>query len=196
MITSPPPPLPLAAPAVRLSIRQRLRRRVFGLLKAEDGTASVDFAICVPVIMAIFMASMESGMMMTRFVLLEQSVDMVMRNLRLGQYPNVTVDMLKDEICSRTIIMKDCNENLAIELMPISTTAWTLPSNQTSCVNRSEAVQPAHSFNPGQAHEIMLVRVCLAQDAIFPTTGLGLNLDKDADGAYELVAISAFVNEP
>jgi hypothetical protein len=42
----------------------------------------------------------------------------------------------------------------------------------------------------------MLVRVCVTQDAMFPTTGIGLHLPKDAKGGYGLVAVSAFVTEP
>lgn len=191
-----PPPAPDAARAPKPSLLARFRGQVNRWAKAENGTASLDFVICIPVIMAIFMASIESGMLMTRFILLEQSVDMVMRNLRLGQYTNPTATMLKQEICSRTIIMEGCEENIAIELTPISTTNWNLPNNATGCVDRDENVEPVTTFNPGNAHEVMLVRVCVVQDAMFPTTGIGLKLPKDGAGGYGLVATSAFVNEP
>jgi len=187
---------PPAADAPKLYLLGQLRNQIFRQVKAEDGTAALDFAICIPIIMAIFMASIESGMLMTRFILLEQSVDVVMRNLRLGQYPNVTVDFLKNEICSRTIIMEGCETNIAIEMMPVSTVSWNLPSSSTGCVDRGAEVQPVINFNPGNPHEIMLVRVCVIQDAVFPTSGVGLNLPKDAGGGYGLVAVSAFVNEP
>jgi Flp pilus assembly protein TadG len=165
-------------------------------VKSEDGTAALDFVIVIPVIMAIFMASIESGMLMTRFILLEQSVDMVMRNLRLGQYPSPTVQTLKDEICKRTIMMEGCESNITIDLQPVSTTTWAFPSRNAGCVDRGASISPATTFNPGSAHEIMMVRVCVTQDAVFPTSGIGLNLPKDAQGGYGLVAISAFVNEP
>lgn len=184
------------APQPKPSLAKRIRNHITRYIRNEDGTAAVEFAICIPVIMAIFMASMESGMLITRVVMLEQSVDRVMRNLRLGQYPGVDVAMLKREICDRTVILRECESNIAIEMMPISTTTWNLPTSSTSCVDRSATVQPALTFNPGSAHEIMVVRVCVAQDAMFPTTGVGLKLPKDAGGAYGLVAISAFVNEP
>ena len=178
------------------SLLARLKGQISRVIRSESGTASLDFAICIPVIMAIFMASIESGMLMTRFILLEQSVDMVMRNLRLGQYPAPTVQLLKDEICRRTIIMEGCESNITIDLQPVSTTAWNFPPRNAGCVDRGAEVQPATTFNPGAAHQIMMVRVCVTQDAMFPTTGIGLNLPKDASGGYGLVAISAFVNEP
>ncbi|QCO58032.1 pilus assembly protein (plasmid) [Pseudorhodobacter turbinis] len=175
---------------------RRLRKRILHTIRAEDGVASLEFVLAIPVILAVFMASMESGVLMTRFIMLEQSVDMVMRNLRLGQYPNPDADLLKDEICSRTVIMNDCKQAISIEMMPISTTAWNMPGNNMGCVDREDNVQPALTFDPGAAHEIMLVRVCVVQDAVFPTTGIGLKLPKDGQGGYGLVAMSAFVNEP
>ncbi len=196
MITQYPKAAPDAAAVPKPSMLKRFRNQVHGWFKAEDGTASLDFVLCIPVIMTIFMASIESGMLMTRFILLEQSVDMVMRNLRLGQYTNPTVAMMKEEICRRTIIMGNCEDNIAIELMPVSTTTWNLPTTRTGCVDRDENVAPVTTFNPGNAHEIMLVRVCVVQDAMFPTTGIGLKLPKDGAGGYGLVATSAFVNEP
>lgn len=193
---SAPPAACIPKPNLLAQVRNRVRRQVRRWAKAENGTASLEFVICIPVIMAIFMASIESGVLMTRFILLERSVDMVMRNLRLGQYPNPDSDLLKAEICSRTIIMDGCEANIAIELMPISTDTWELPSSRTGCVDREQNLSPVLTFNPGNAHDVMLVRVCVVQDAMFPTTGIGLKLPKDSAGGYGLIATSAFVNEP
>jgi hypothetical protein len=167
------------------------------MIGCEKGTASLEFVLCVPVILAIFIASIESGVLMTRFILLEQSLDITMRNLRLGQYTDPDADLIKEEICKHSIILRDCEATLHIELQPVSTTTWTMPTESVGCVNRDdEAVQPSLTFNPGAAHEIMLIRACVIQDAIFPTTGIGLRLPKDAAGGYYLTASSAFVNEP
>ena len=50
-------------------------------------------------------------------------------------------------------------------------------------------------YQDGQQNDVMLVRICVAQDAMFPTTGIGLGLPKNA-GGYGLVAVTAFVIEP
>ena len=42
----------------------------------------------------------------------------------------------------------------------------------------------------------MLVRACAVFDPYFPTSAWGLQLPLDASGGYQLVAMSAFVNEP
>lgn len=171
-------------------------RRQFKAFRREDGTASTEFVIIIPLLLSVFMASFESGMVMVRSTLLEQSVDMTMRNLRLGQYPNVNADLLKDEICARTIVFPNCKQNIMIEMRRVSTTTWTLPATPITCVDREEDVQPVLTLEIGQQQDVMLVRVCIVQDLIFPTTGLGLALPKDARGGVGLIAESAFVTEP
>lgn len=164
--------------------------------RREDGTATVEFVMAVPVLMTIFMASFESGLLMTRSVMLEQSVDITMRELRLGHYNLPDAALIKKEICDRTSILRDCEASTIVELTRINTTNWVLPTGQASCVNRDEEIQIADTFVAQQQNDMMLVRVCVRQDLIFPTSSLGLKLATDSEGGYSLVAISAFVVEP
>jgi hypothetical protein len=180
----------------KLTLIARFKTHIFRVLKREEGTAAIEFVICIPVIMTIFIASIESGVLMTRYIMLERSVDMVMRNLRLGEYPNPTSEFLKARICERAVVMQHCEDNITIALEPISTTTWAFPPRNAGCVDRANNISPSVTYNPGSAHEIMMVRVCVTQDAMFPTTGIGLNLPKDPSGGYGLIATSAFVNEP
>jgi len=188
-------PVSEAAPKKRWPFGRKRGFTKRGFL-SEAGTASIEFVICVPVIMMIFMASIESGAFMTRLIMLERSVDNVMRSLRLGQIPNPTAASLKSQICDGSVIMKDCAANITIDLQPVSTTSWNFPASSPECVNRDQNLTPATTFNPGAQHEIMLVRVCVIQEAIFPFVGLGLKLSRDANGGYALASTSAFVNEP
>ena len=165
-------------------------------MRREDGTAAMEFVLVIPLIMMIFMASFESGLLMTRSIMLEQSVDMTMRELRLGHYSSVTNALLKREICSRTIIFPNCKENMKIELTRVSTADWDMPATPPHCINRRETGEPVVSMSAGQQNDLMMVRVCVALDAMFPTTGIGLDLPLDDDGAYGLVARTAFVTEP
>jgi Flp pilus assembly protein TadG len=169
-------------------------RRVW---RDEKGVATVEFVLMIPMLLAIFMGSFESGLMMTRSIMLEQSLDMVMRELRLGHYVNPSAALIKTEVCSRTIMFTNCNADLNIELTKISTTTWTLPTAAVDCVNKSTNVQPPIKVTIGQQNDLMLVRACIVVDAIFPTTGIGLELSKSTvGGGYKIVAVSAFANEP
>lgn len=170
--------------------------RLAALLRRDEGTASMEFVLVVPLLVMVFMASFESGLLMVRSILLEQSVDMTMRELRLGHYGKITNQLLKREICSRTIIFPNCEADMKIELERVSTSDWIMPAEPTRCINRREEAEPVITMTAGQQNDLMLVRVCLAAEAMFPTTGLGLKLPLDADGAYGLIARTAFVIEP
>jgi Flp pilus assembly protein TadG len=165
-------------------------------LRREDGTASMEFVLVIPVIMMIFMASFESALLMTRSIMLEQSVDMVMRELRLGHISPVTNARLKKEICDLTVVFSDCRTNMKIELERISTDNWTIPTAPTQCINRQGAAEPVITLDAGQQNDLMLVRVCVTLDAMFPGAGIALNMNLDPDGGYDLVATTAFAVEP
>lgn len=174
----------------------RLLKRLRQALRREDGTASVEFVLVIPVIMSIFMASFESGLFMTRSIMLDQAVDRTMRELRLGHYPIVDADVLKREICARTVILQECEDRITIELTRVNTSTFDLPAETIACVDRDEDINPVTAFQIGQQNDLMLVRVCVIQDAILPGTGIGLGLSVDAEGGYPLVTTSAFVTEP
>lgn len=178
---------------------KQLARHIGRLFRREDGTASLEFVMMVPLLLAVFMASFESGLMMVRHTMLERAVDMTIRELRLGHYPNPTHDLLRAEICRHTVVIPDCLHVVKITLQPVSTATWNIPNDQPVCADRDEPIQPITEFNPGTPgmdEEIMLVRVCAITDALFPSTGLGADLPKDASGGYGLIAELAFVNEP
>lgn len=177
-------------------LRRLIERLVPASLRREDGTASMEFVLVVPVILMIFMASFETGLLMTREILLEQSVDMTMRELRLGHYANVTNQLLKQQICNRTIIFPDCMSNIKIELVRVSTTDWTFPATPAVCVNSSTPAEPVTVLKYGEPNDLMLIRACISLPAMFPGTGLALQMKLDSSGNYALVARSAFVVEP
>ena len=165
-------------------------------LRREDGTASMEFVLVIPLIMAVFMASFESGLLMTRSIMLEQSVDMAMREVRLGHISPLTNQKLKKEICDNAVIFPDCENSIKIQMDRVSTTAWDIPNMPSSCINRREDAEPVLTYNGVSQNDLMMLRVCVVLDAMFPSTGIALDLPLDDDGGYGLVARTAFVVEP
>ncbi len=176
----------------------RFMRRLAAGFRREEGTATVEFVLAVPVLMTIFMASFESGMFMLRHVMLEQALDHVMRDLRLGAMgASITHDQLRDAICDRTVILKDCSASLKVELQPVSTETFKMPPVPTGCVDRAAPINPDFVLAAGGSNEPMIVRICILQDPMFPMTGIGLRLRQNSQtGEYGIVAMSAFANEP
>jgi TadE-like protein len=174
----------------------RVRRFIRRFLGREDGTASIEFVIAVPVIMTIFMASIEAGFYMAKHVSMERGLDMVIREVRLGFYNSVSHDLLRDRICELTPILSDCSNTLKVEMTTINMNTFAMPATPATCVDRGNSVQPLTEFVHGGSNEFMVVRICAVQDPIFPSTGVGLQLRADAQGGYQMVSASIFVKEP
>ena len=164
------------------------------VLAGDNGNSTVEFALVVPLIMTIFIASFESGFVMLRLNLLQHALDTTMRDLRLGHIANPSHDDLKSIICTKMTMITDCQENILVDLEPIQ--GWTLPDQVAPCVDRTMIVAPVTELNIGQQNQLMLVRVCIVQDMVFGTAGLALAMPEDSNGQFNLVAVSAYVNEP
>lgn len=164
--------------------------------RSEDGSLAIELLVVLPPLMFVFMAAFESGLLMTRSIMLERAVDLTMRELRIGRLPGATHDSLKDTICSRVSVFPDCRNAILIEMRPVPTGTWSVPTAPTACVDRAEPIQPVTQMNTGGSGQMMVVRVCVVQDAIFPTSGIGLGLPLDGNGGYGVFASTAFVNEP
>lgn len=173
-----------------------IRRALSRLLRREDGTASVEFVLVVPTVITIFVASVEAGFYMTKHVMLERGLDLVMRDLRLGNLGSFDHDDLRTLICQATPILTDCENTLKVELRPISTISFDMPEAPATCIDRGDETEADAEFSPGSSNEIMIVRACAIQDPMFPSTGIGLQLRADAQGGYQMVTASVFVNEP
>lgn len=180
----------------------RILKRLFRRFRAEDGSSTVEFVLIFPIVFGIFMTGYDTSMYVTRFAMLDRALDLTMRDLRLGNFPDpdndgeMTHTELKQLVCSRTVLIRDCMENIRIALQPIDTNTFNLPSGPTPCVDRTEPIQPVVSVTPGGADEIMLVRACVIIEGVFPGSAFGTRMVKDANGGYIMTAKSAYVNEP
>ena len=181
--------------------------RLHDFASDERGTASIEFVFIVPVIMLIFMASFESSLYMIRHVMMERSVDLVVRDIRLGKLDDISFKDLKKRLCETGALVNSietCMDSMMIWMQPINTANFAMIAPPRSCVDRSEPIDPlapgpsATEFKFGDDNEIMLMRICLKEEPMFPTTviGAGLVADGEEDGSYALVSTSVFVNEP
>jgi len=178
---------------------RKLGRAIRRRAGREDGNATIEFVILFPMLMMLFFVVFETGLLMTRGVMLDRAVDISMRDLRLGTLTPMTHAGLKDRICENTVIIADCDNVVLIELRRVSTETWTpLGDGPTVCVDRSEPVDPLLlvNFESGVQNEMMVVRVCAVMDPFFPGVGLAARMQLDSTGAYALVTMSAYVNEP
>lgn len=169
------------------------RRRRFG--RDTRGAAAIEFALIVPVLLAIIFSALEVGWIMVQTIMLDRSLDMTVRELRIGSFANPTQEEMRKRVCDRAMILINCEANLALELVPIMTAA-DYPADAARCVNRDSEIAPVLRFNPGARTQTVFVRACFVVDPITPMMGLSVVLSRDETGAVRLVSKSGFVNEP
>lgn len=190
-------------------------KQMHDFMNDDDGTASIEFVFIIPIIMTIFMASFEASLFMNRYVMMERSVDIVVRNIRLGvytvldpdtnTYSSISHEELKLEICESGMMVNSvatCIKAMRIWMQPISTVDFQMLAPPKFCSDRREDITPlpepgATEFGFGEGKDIMLMRICLKEEPMFPTTLIGAGMIKDElDGNYSLVTTTVFVNEP
>ncbi|HEV7293680.1 MAG TPA: TadE/TadG family type IV pilus assembly protein [Devosia sp.] len=174
----------------------RCRRSLAGrFLRHSKGAAAVEFALVVPLLLALIFSTIEAGWTMVQTIMLDRALDRTVRQLRIGSLPNPTQESVRIAVCDEALVLADCRANLALEFIPIINPT-DYPSDQARCINRGGTLQPVLRFNPGARQQTVFVRACFVVEPLTPLLGLALALPKDESGAYRIVAKSAFANEP
>lgn len=174
-----------------------LGRRLRRLWQHEDGTATIEFVFVVPIVLTIFMASVEAGFFMIKHTMMERGLDIVMRDFRLGRLASLTHDQIRDRVCATTVAIPDCATDLKVWIEPLDSASLVAPNAYCGDRNGTLTAQTTGSVRHGSPDQIMYVRICTLQDPIFPSTGIGLQLRADSvGGGYQIAATTLVVNEP
>ncbi len=165
--------------------------------RSEDGNATVEFAIVFPAMLMFMLSGIELGLMMLNYSGLERAMDLTVRDIRLSTGSAPQHDEIKDLVCERAGFIKNCGDNLKLEMVQVDPRDWVGIAAEATCSDASKEVQPKTTFkNDAADNELMVLRACAKIDPVFPTTGLGKNIQKDGAGQYALVSTSVFVQEP
>lgn len=183
--------------------------RLGRFLRDESGTATIEFVFMFPLVFIIFTASFESSLYMVRYVMFERAVDVVVRDIRLGNMDGVSHTALKTAICREGMLVSsitDCVNSMNIWMQPIDTATMAMVAPPRSCVDRSQPISteepPGNEFAYGDANNLMLMRIChkespMLPGPMFPTTAGTVRMPVDpADGNYAMIVTTVFVNEP
>lgn len=166
-----------------------LRRRLYRFVRDRRAAASVEFVFAFPVLFVMFVVILELCFLMARNTLLQQALEVTMRQVRLGTIVNPSVTELERQLCERMITVSDCQSSMVLEFTRVNTTTFAMPGPQAPCARRSEetlAARAGETYDTGAENELMVVRACLVVDTITPVM----------EDAFELFARTAFVNEP
>lgn len=172
------------------------------LMGREDGNATIEFAILFPGFMLVFMSIFEVGMLMTRYMMFDRALDVTVREVRLSENRNFTLNQVKTALCAQTVILQNhCMDDLTLEMVRLTAndaggSNWVFPQGDTPCRNYPQNITPTTAFSPSTANDVMFVRACMSIEPFFPTAALGEYLTRDSGGRLNMIAMSAFSVEP
>ena len=177
---------------------------VFSLLRRfraeQDGNSTIEFVVFFPALMSLFLMGFEAGYYMVRSVMLERSVDISVRDVRLSSNDLPDFDAFKQSICEKTLLVSDCQNSLLVEMQQVDAVPGAVASvgQVTRCVDKESDDDPLSytTYDIGAENQIMLVRVCALVKPFFPTSRLGAGMVRDNSGNQAIVAKAAFVTEP
>ncbi|MEM1234074.1 MAG: TadE/TadG family type IV pilus assembly protein [Pseudomonadota bacterium] len=161
----------------------------------EDGVAAFDFVLVFPVFFMLFLASFETGMLMTRQVLLDRGLDQAVRVVRLNTVNPPEYDELKDMVCQASGLIANCDGALKLEMWRQNPRGTMTYDGTPDCIDRSLEVQPASVYGVGDQNQMMFLRACVQYKPFFPTATIGTAIT-DSNGEYQLVATTVYVSEP
>ncbi|MTJ04022.1 MAG: pilus assembly protein [Sediminimonas qiaohouensis] len=174
----------------------RTHMRFIGFWRDERANPTLEFVIMFPVMVFFLLSSVELGFITMRHTMLERAVDMTVRDIRLGTGSAPQHSEIKTQICDTAAMIPDCNDNLRVEMIQIDPRNWVAPDPTPDCTDQSKEVKPVRTFENGQENQMMVIRVCVKYQPLFPLTGLGDALTKDGAGYAAMVSSTAFVQEP
>ena len=181
-----------------MSIFRRFMRR-------ENGAAAAEVAILFPLITWPFFVTMEAGFMQMRRIMFERAVDVVARDIRLGDKalvghvdgdPNAQFKAIRQRVCDEALVLPDCMADLMLEMTPVDVATFQPPAENAQCVNRSEQINEPTKLTVGSMNQMMMMRFCVLYDPILPGAGIGARMQQVAGGGVAIVSTTFFVNEP
>ena len=170
--------------------------RMFKKLKSfradQCGYSTAEFTIVATTFLTGFFWIFETGLIMTKQMMLERALDITVRDLRLSANPLYTHEYIKNKICNLAIVFNDCNTNLLLEMDVVDLS--TGYSKTYKCFDKKNDFTPVTAWKPGDRQEIIYVRACIIVDPLMPN-GIAL-FPGTSDAGIPLVADTAFSSEP
>ncbi len=174
-----------------------MRLRKPRALQSEDGSATVEFVILFPVIFAMFVTSVDFSIQMLRQIFLDRSVDLVMREIRLGANWTRDADQLRAAICANSALTPNCLQTITVEMRPVLPAELAGLDPRAQCVNRAQNIQPVVEFTPGAGQqELMMMRVCTVSNPFIVASGYVFGNPRGPEDDFMSVSMGIFVNEP
>ncbi|WP_406870716.1 hypothetical protein ABEB22_01975 [Thioclava sp. 'Guangxiensis'] len=189
-----------------------MRRSLLGRFHHDQsGASTVAAAIVLPFFLMFVFAGVQIFVLQSKQTMLDRGLEITARNLRLQTYGSTfpSQEKIKSNMCRNIGLIKNCTDQLTIELVAVDRSTWTAPDWSTTAIchdySDGKALDAKPVLQQGTENQIMLMRACLKVPSLLTDTLMNISaasilkwamLAKDDDGEMNLVSITVFANEP
>jgi Flp pilus assembly protein TadG len=168
-------------------LKQRLRAQ------SRAGSAIIEFAIVAPVFFLLLFSIMEIGVIYFAQSTIQYATYDVARMIRTGQTQaqGVTQQSIRARICDNIAPLVPCDSDLSVDIESFANFGGV---NFAPPLDGNGNMQPMNNYVPGNACNVVLVRVFYAWPVFTPL--LTPFLTNMANNKHLLYTATAFRNEP
>lgn len=137
-------------------------------LRDQQGSATMETMLALPMILGLFLISVDTGIATMNASLLHRAVDMTARDLRSGAITDTSLATLRQSMCNRLAMVPDCTGQLRVQVVRIDRTSYDLSATGTDCADRVTAFTPARAPTVGTQNGLVLLSACMMASPLAP----------------------------
>lgn len=186
---------------VEATAGNRRRNRFVSFMRDGNGATAVEFALIGLPFLAIVAALIQTFLLFFAQSVLENAVRASARQILTGQVQTVDASQgqsaaqsaFTNTVCANASVIFTCS-GLMIDVEVANNWSSANTGMPTLTYNAQGQVSNTWQFNPGNAGDIVVVRVMYLWPVFFGP--IAFNLANQANGTREIMASAAFQNEP
>jgi Flp pilus assembly protein TadG len=186
---------------IRITSGRAHRNRCAAFVEDSRGATAVEFAIVAAPFLALIIALIQTFLVFFAQSHLESVVQQASRQIMTGQTQSQTSGdtvlqaqtAFQQTVCNQIVILFSCS-GMMVDVQVATSWSATNTSAPTLTYNSQGAVTNTWQFNPGNAGDIVVVRVMYLWPVFMGP--LGFTLSNQPNGSRLLMSTAAFQNEP
>lgn len=175
--------------------RRRRRNHCAAFAGDNKGATAVEFALVGAPFLALLIALIQTFLVFFAQELLESVVLQSSRLVMTGQVQSkqMTAATFKQAVCNEVVILFNCG-GLMVDMQVATAWSSTNTAMPTLTFDSNGNVNNTWQFNPGNAGDIVVLRVMYVWPVVLGP--LGFNLSNLSNGNRLIMSSAAFQNEP
>jgi Flp pilus assembly protein TadG len=186
---------------VEIAAGKRRRNRFGAFIKDRKGATAVEFALIAAPFLALIVALIQTFLLFFAQSQLESAVRQSSRQILTGQAQTQDASLTQTQataafhqtVCNNSAILFTCS-GVMVDVQVASQWSAANVGLPTLTYDVNGNVTNAWQFNPGNAGDIVIVRVMYLWPVFFGP--IAFNMANQANGSRLIMASAAFQNEP